>query len=433
MEEATVAHVLIFPCPLQGHVGSMLKLAELLALHHLHVTFLNTECIHNRLTRFGDIETLSECYPTLHFKTISDCYNEGLHPGSGDSSMGDIMLSTTLHAKPLLRQILVSENPGTPKVSCIIQDGIFGSLAIDLASELGIRIPIIHFRASSACCFWPYFWIPKLFECKELPIRGDEDMDRIIRNMPGMENLLRCRDLPSFCRPSSQGNMSMDWVALQTKQSLEADALILNTFEELDGPILSQIRLHFPKLYTIGPLHHHLNVTKAAAARWLDAQPQGSVIYVSFGSSTIVKREELMEFWHGLVSSKKRFLWVMRHDLVAGKGKDDRILAEVEEGTKEKGFIVEWAPQEEVLAHKATGGFLTHSGWNSTLESLVAGVPMICWPYFADQQVNNRKEEFLRSTQEMGMLAHSVSPGGSSYSTLHDLVQYIKSASQENK
>nr|KYP66365.1 Cytokinin-O-glucosyltransferase 2 [Cajanus cajan] len=479
MEEATVAHVLVFPCPLQGHVGSMLKLAELLALHHLHVTFLNTECIHNRLTRFGAIEALLECYPTLHFKTISDCYNEGQHPGSRDNSMGDITLSTTLHAKPLLRQILVSENPGTPKVSCIIQDGIFGSLAIDLASELGIRIPIIHFRASSACCFWPYFWIPKLFECKELPIR-DEDMDRMIRNMPGMENLLRCRDLPSFCRPSSQGNMSMDWVALQTKQSLEADALILNTFEELDGPILSQIRLHFPKLYTIGPLHHHLNVTKAtgilslrtvffqvdrSCMAWLDAQPQGSVIYVSFGSSTIVKREELMEFWHGLVSSKKRFLWVMRHDLVAGKGNDDRIPAEVEEGTKEKGFIVEWAPQEEVLAHKATGGFLTHSGWNSTLESLVAGVPMICWPYFADQQVNNRfvsevwklgldmkdvcdrhvvenmvndltdhrKEEFLRSTQEMGMLAHSVSPGGSSYSSLHDLVQYIKSASQENK
>ncbi|KAK7366881.1 hypothetical protein VNO80_08884 [Phaseolus coccineus] len=198
---------------------------------------------------------------------------------------------------------------------------------------------------------------------------------------------------------------------------------------------------------------------------WLDAQPEGSVMYVSFGSSTIVKREDLMEIWHGLVNSKKRFLWVMRPDIVAGKQNNDNIPAEVEEGTKERGFIVEWAPQEEVVAHKAIGGFLTHSGWNSTLESLVAGVPMICWPYFADQQINSRfvsevwkvgldmkdvcdrdvvekmvndlmvhrREEFLKSAKTMATLADkSVSPGGSSYSSLHDFIQYIKSTSREN-
>ncbi|TKY69966.1 7-deoxyloganetic acid glucosyltransferase [Spatholobus suberectus] len=163
------AHVLIFPCPAQGHVSSMLKLAELLALEDLHVTFLNTELIHNRLARFGDIQALSAHYPTLHFKTISDCYNEGHHPGFGDR-VGDIIVSITLHAKPLLRDILVSESPGIPKVSCIIQDGIFGSLATDLAAEL--RIPLIHFRTISACSFWAYLCVPKLFECKELPIRG---------------------------------------------------------------------------------------------------------------------------------------------------------------------------------------------------------------------------------------------------------------------
>ncbi|CAJ1931268.1 unnamed protein product [Sphenostylis stenocarpa] len=477
------AHVVVFPCPLQGHVGSMLKLAELLALHHLHVTFINTHSNHNRLTRFGNIQALSASYSTLHFITIADCYREGKHPGSRDATMGDIMLSTTLHAKPLLRNILVSESPAIPKVSCVIQDGIFGSLSNDLASELGIRIPIIHFRTSSACCFWPYFWIPKLFESKELPIRGDGDMDRTISNIPGMENLLRCRDLPSFCRPGAKGNMSIDWVSFQTQQSLAADALILNTFEELDHLVLSQIRLHFPKVYTAGPVHHHLNVRKAETNKgndspsfgnsffetdrsckaWLDAQPQGSVIYVSFGSSTIVTREELMEFWHGLVNSKKRFLLVMRPDLVVGRENDDQILEKLKEETKERGLILEWTPQEEVLAHKAIGGFLTHSGWNSTLESLVAGVPMICWPYFADQQVNSRfvsevwkvgldmkdvcdrdvvekmvndlmvhrREEFLKSAQAMAMLAHkSVSPGGSSYSSMEDLIHYIKSASK---
>ncbi|RDX81357.1 7-deoxyloganetic acid glucosyltransferase, partial [Mucuna pruriens] len=487
MVEAVGAHALIFPCPIPAHVGSMLKLAELLALRRLHVTFLNTDYIHNRLTRFGDIQALSACYPTLHFKTVSDCYDEGHHPGFGDR-IGDIIVSITLHAKPFLRDILVCTSPGIPKVSCVIQDGIFGSLAADVAAELGIRIPAIHFRTISACCFWAYFCVPKLLDCKELPIRGirsgDEDMDRIISNMPGMENLLRCRDLPSFCRPGPEGNF-LDWAVLRTQQSLEADAVMLNTTEELEGPVLAQMRHHFPRLYTLGPLHHHLNIRKAESNKandipkfrnslfevegscmaWLDAQPQGSVLYVSFGSSTIVKRDELIEIWHGLVNSKKRFLWVMRPDIVAAKDRDDRIPAELEEGTRERGFIVGWAPQDEVLAHKAVGGFLTHSGWNSTLDSVVAGVPMICRPYFADQQINSRfvsevwklgldmkdvcdrrvveemvndlmvhrREEFLRSAQTMAVSVHkSVSPGGSSYSSLDDLFQYIKLAGQEN-
>ncbi|KAG5059182.1 hypothetical protein JHK87_000211 [Glycine soja] len=476
------AHVLIFPLPLPGHLGSMLKLAELLALDNIHVTFVDTENIHIRLTRFGDIQELSECYPTLHFKTIPDCYDEeGEHPGFGDR-VGDFITSTAQHAKPFLRDILLSQHsPGIPKVSCIIQDGIFGALSSDFAAEL--RIPLIHFRTVSSCCFWAYFCVPKLLDCKELPIKGEEDMDRIIRNMPGMENLLRCRDLPSFCRPNTEGNF-LEWAVFRTRQSLAADALMLNTFEDLEGSVLSQMGQHLPKLYTIGPIHHHLKIRKAESNKakdiptfknslfqvdrscmaWLEAQPQGSVIYVSFGSSTIVKREDLMEIWHGLVNSKKRFLWVMRPDIVAAKDNDDRIPAEVEEGTRERGLIVGWAPQEDVLAHKAVGGFFTHNGWNSTLDSVVAGVPMICWPYFADQQINSRfvsevwklgldmkdvcdrhvvekmvndlmvhrKEEFLKSAQEMAMLAHkSVTPGGSSYSSFDDLIQYIKSASKE--
>ena len=168
-----------------------------------------------------------------------------------------------------------------------------------------------------------------------------------------------------------------------------------------------------------------------------------------------------MEIWHGLVDSKKRFLWAIRPDMVAGDDAGgDRVPAELVQGTRERGFMVGWAPQEEVLAHRAVGGFLTHGGWNSTLESVVAGVPMVCWPYFADQQVNSRlvsevwkvgvdmkdvcerevvvrmvndvmverREEFERSVKALAVLANKcVCEGGSSYTNLEDLVRYIKS------
>jgi UDP:flavonoid glycosyltransferase YjiC (YdhE family) len=98
--------------------------------------------------------------------------------------------------------------------------------------------------------------------------------------------------------------------------------------------------------------------------------------------------EQLVEFGWGLANSKLPFFWVIRPDLVIGESAilPPEFVAE----TKERSLIAEWCPQEEVLNHPSVGGFLTHSGWNSTVESLIAGVPILCWPLFADQQMNCR-------------------------------------------
>ncbi|BAT99440.1 hypothetical protein VIGAN_10088200 [Vigna angularis var. angularis] len=477
--EAGGHHVLLLPGPMQGNVNSMMKLAQLLALHHFHITFLTTDFIHRRLHRFADIHSLSQIYPNLEIKTISDGLPDD-HPRSDRNALADLYSSMNSHAKPLIRDIILSQTAAKPKITCLIGDGFFGGLTADVADEVGI--PVIHFRAISASCFWALFCAPNLFESNELPIRGEEDMDRIIATLPGMENILRCRDLPGFFRGTETNLVDpLKSTVFDCHQTLRARGVILNTFEDLDGPLLTQMRLKFLRVFAVGPLHAHLNYRRVSDAKttpstssfweedrscltWLDSQPLKSVLYVSFGSITTVTRERLMEFWYGLVNSKKRFLWVIRPDMVAGADNDERVAAELEEGTKERGFIVGWAPQEEVLAHKAIGGFLTHSGWNSTLESLVAGVPMICWPCFADQQINSRfvsevwklgldmkdlcdrdvvekmvndlmvhrREEFLKSAQAMATLADkSVSPGGSSYSSLHDLVEFIKSASRK--
>jgi hypothetical protein len=164
-------HVLIFPLPAQGHVNSMLKLAELLSLAGLHVTFLNTDYNHDRLLRYTNILTRFSCFPGFQFKTIPD----GLppdHPRSGDDFM-DLFDSLNSVTKPLFREMLFSgqsnSNSSGRSVTCIIADGIF-SFPIDVGNELGI--PVIHFRTISACCIWAYFSIPYMIEAGDLPIRG---------------------------------------------------------------------------------------------------------------------------------------------------------------------------------------------------------------------------------------------------------------------
>ncbi|XVF83824.1 hypothetical protein PTKIN_Ptkin16aG0524200 [Pterospermum kingtungense] len=466
---AACPHVLVFPLPMQGHVNSMFKLAELLALTGFKVTFLNSEHNHERLVKYTNMTSHFARYPGFEFKTIADGLPDD-HPRSGDwvlERFGAMEVKT----KASLRELLLNISP---PVDCIIGDGFLG-FALDVAKELGI--PYIYFRTISACCFWALYSIPDIIQAGELPIRGE--MDRLITTVPGMETFLRCRDLPSFCRAIDMADSVLQLVVKQTRKSLQAHSLILNTFEDLEGPILSHIRTKCPHIYAIGPIHAQLNTRLRAkygesskpfsnslwevdrsCISWLDKQTKQSVMYVSFGSITITSREQLIELWYGLVNSNKRFMWVVRPNSVTGPdGEGEDVPVELLEATKDRGYIVGWAPQEEVLNHPAVGGFLTHSGWNSTFESVVAGVPMICWPYFADQQINSRfvsevwkigldmkdvcdrkvvekmvnelmvdrREEFVKSAAEMSKLANeSVSVGGSSYSNLDRLIEDIR-------
>ncbi|KAI3427705.1 Glycosyltransferase, partial [Psidium guajava] len=466
------AHIVIFPLAAQGHVNSMLKLAELLALSGLHITFINFEHIHHRLLQHADIQARFVAYPYFRFKIVSD----GLavdHPRTGDHFMTTFnhMKSIT---KPLFEELVAA--PDRP-VTCIIADGIL-TFTIDVGKDL--RVPIIAFRTISASAFWAYFRIPRMIENGELPIKGDEGMDHIVTSVPGMKDILRCRDLPSVCRVSDLSDWLLQYVMTQTLQTARAQGLILNSFDQLEGPAISQIRTNIPKLYTIGPLHSHLKSRLSSSSpssppppsasnglwevdrsciSWLDEQPPKSVIYVSFGTVTTINRYDFTELWHGLVNSRRRFLWVVRPDSLA-EGDPGAVAEELREATAERGCVVGWAPQEEVLHHGAVAAFLTHSGWNSTLESVVAGKPMVCWPFFADQQVNSRlvshawkvgldmkdvcdrvvvermvngvmgerKEEFAAAGADVARRAReAVSKGGSSWDNLDRLIEDIRS------
>ncbi|KAL6328298.1 hypothetical protein AAG906_034441 [Vitis piasezkii] len=447
MDQQSVSpHVLILPFPLQGNVNSMLKLAELLCLAGIQVTFLNCHYPHHCLLSYSNVQARFSRYPGFRFETISD----GLpmeHPRTAEQFL-DIV-------DGMMISWCRSTSDTRPPLTCIMADQLM-SFATDVANEVGL--PIVIFCAISACSFWAYFSFPQLIEAGEVPITGD-DMDRLVVSVPGMEGFLRRRDLPSSGRVNDVAYPGLQHLMKIFRQAQRAHALVINTFDDLEGPVLSQIRDHYPRTYAVGPLHAHLKSKLASETStsqssnsfreedkscipWLDRQPPKSVIYVSFGSLAIITKDELREFWHGLVNSGSRFLWVIRPDALVGKDEE-----------------LGWAPQEEVLQHPAVGGFLTHSGWNSTLESIIAGLPMICWPYFADQQINSRfvshvwklgmdmkdtcdrvtvekmvrdlmeekRAEFMKAADTMATSAKkSVSEGGSSYCNLGSLIEEIR-------
>ncbi|MCD9646126.1 hypothetical protein HAX54_035678 [Datura stramonium] len=396
--ETSIPHVLIFPLPLQSTINSTLQLAELLCLAGgLRVTFLNTNHNQQRLLRHSDVQSRFEQYPGFRFLTISDGLPED-HPRSAEQ-FGDIISSLQSVAEPFLKEMLSDD----VAVTCVIPDGLF-YYAVDIGNEMGV--PVIIFDTISPSCLWVYLCLPKLIEAGVLPFKGN--LDALVTNVPALEGLLRRRDLPHFCLLDYRTDQNFQAVFKEIERIPKAHGLILNSFEDLDGPFLSCIRSYSPKTYAIGPVHLNLQTRLAAKAtpllsssnslweedhtsiKWLDEQSIGSVIYVSFGSLAVVSRNEMLEFWHGLMNSKVKFLWVMRPNMLKGGESHDQLMKELAEDCKGTGYIVSWAPQKMVLAHPSVGGFLTHSGWNSTLESVVEGKPMICWPQYVDQRVTSR-------------------------------------------
>ncbi|XP_074271882.1 7-deoxyloganetic acid glucosyltransferase-like [Silene latifolia] len=494
VQDAPIPHVLIFPLPIQGPVNSMLKLAELLifATNDIHVTFLTTDHVYNRLQVSAPTTTCFHRHPRLSVHTFSDGLPEG-HIRGGDKFL-EMMDAVKDVSRSLIKEMLVSnvssnainvQNLKHP-FTCMIADGLY-DFAVDVGNQAGI--PVLYFDTISPCCLWVCMCLPRLIDAGHVPIRDMQDLNALVDVVPGMEAFLRRCDLPDMCRGRDDMDLiNMQRILAQVKQFQRAQGIILNTFHDLEPTLLSHISSHcLSQVYTLGPLHFLLQrkmeicslqdslVTSICSnsfwkedkscMAWLDRQQPRSVIYCSFGSQVVMTKEQLIEFWHGLVNSGSTFLWVKRPGSVIGMDDDFRkwnkemdtgLINEIER----KGLIVSWAPQEEVLSHSAIGGFLTHSGWNSTIESITNGVPMICWPHYVDQLVNSRvvsevwklgfdikdtcdrvtiekmvkdvmnlrKNEFLDNATRLANLAkRSVDEGGSSYLSLDCLIEDIRS------
>ncbi|KAM3262877.1 hypothetical protein ACQJBY_053175 [Aegilops geniculata] len=401
--EVKKPHAVIVPLPTQGHVTPMLKLAKLLHCKGFHITFVNTEYNHRRLVRSRGPAAV-EGLPDFRFATIPD----GLPPSDADATQDipSVCYSTMTTCLPPLKRLLGELNRGGPPVTCVVADNVM-SFSVDAAAEIGV--PCVLFWTASACGYMGYRNFRFLMQEGIAPLKDEAQLsngylDTPVKQAPGMSRHMRLRDFPSFICTTDRDDVMLNFLLHHSEQAGRAAAVIVNTLDELEQPALDAMRAMLPRVYTIGPLNLLADKGEAgplagiraslwredrSCLEWLDGREPRSVVYVNFGSITTMSSEELVEFAWGLANCGHPFLWIVRNDLLA-KGAAVQLPPEFLEATKGRCLLASWCEQEAVLRHQAVGVFLTHSGWNSALVSISAGVPMLCWPFFAEQQTNAR-------------------------------------------
>nr|AFJ53000.1 UDP-glycosyltransferase 1 [Linum usitatissimum] len=400
-------HAVCVPFPAQSHIKATLKCAKLLHSRGFHITFVNTEFNHTRFLNSGGPHAL-DGLPDFRFATIPDGIPHS-DPGATQDvpamcdSVMNFMMTPFRQLVRKLNDLEVMSESGWPPVSCVVADGMM-VFALEVAREIGV--PSLSYWTFAACGFMGFKQYRPLVDQGVTPFKDDSYLtngflDKAVE-VPGMKNM-RYRDLPTFIQTTDPKEPIFHNLMLGAEAVPIASALLLHTFEALEVDVLAALNTMYPdRVYTAGPMQLLLNQAKhtsdldsisyslweedSKCLRWLDSKPVNSVLYVNFGSVMTMSKHHLIEFAMGFVNSEVSFLWVIRPDLVIGESA--ALPPEFQEKADKIGLISGWCPQEEVLNHPAVGGFLTHCGWGSTIETLSAGVPVLCWPFFADQQTN---------------------------------------------
>ena len=278
-----------------------------------------------------------------------------------------------MHLREPVSKLLQSLSSQAERV-IVIHDSLMGSVAQDAINMPNVKRYAFHIF--SVFNNFDYFW-----EEMGRPPVGDFQFP----DFPSIEGCI----LPAF----------MDFHAAQYEFLKFRDGDIYNTSRVIEGPYVELLeRINGgKKVWALGPLNP-LAIEKKdfrhSCMEWLDKQEPNSVIYVSFGSLTTLTEEQIQQIASGLEQSKQKFIWMLRD---AGKGnifdgseaKEGKLENGFEERVKCMGLVIrDWAPQLEILNHSSTGGFMTHCGWNSCLESLTMGVPIAAWPVHSDQPRN---------------------------------------------
>ncbi|KAJ8767080.1 hypothetical protein K2173_012638 [Erythroxylum novogranatense] len=393
-EKRKQLHIFFFPFMIQGHIIPVLDMAKLFASRGVKTSFVTTPA--NAALFSKSVESMKSEGHNSDILIINFPVKEaGLPDGfeSFDSAETREMsrksfLATSFLAQPL-DQLLEEHRP-----SCIVADMLF-PWATGVASKHGIPRLVFH----GTCCFSVC-----ATECVRVyephrTLSSDDDVF-VIPGLPG-EIRLKRKQLPVFMRLGSE---FCKFYGEIKKSELESFGVLVNSFYELEQVYVDYYRDGLGrKAWHIGPLalcHNDIeskanrgkeaSIDKNKCLEWLNSKKPISVVYVCFGSLANFESSQLLEIARALEDSKQYFIWVVKRER-SGEDTEDWLPEGYEIRNEGKGLIIRgWSPQLMILEHEAVGAFVTHCGWNSTLEAITVGVPMVTWPVAAEQFYNEK-------------------------------------------
>ncbi|KAK4481632.1 hypothetical protein RD792_012537 [Penstemon davidsonii] len=271
------------------------------------------------------------------------------------------------------------------KISCLISDA-FLWFACDLAEKRGV--PWVAFWTAASCSLSAHTYTDAIQNA--VGSKGSEEIaNQTVSFIPGLSTL-QFNDLPPEIFPNKDPTPLALTIYNMVQKLPKSTAVVLNSFEEIDPIITKDLKSKFQHFLNIGPsiLTFPTPDDKNECLSWLKNQTNPrSVIYISFGTLISPPPNEIAALAGTLEELKLPFLWSIKDHAkkFLPEGFSERI--------SEFGKIVSWAPQLQLLQQSCVGVFITHCGWNSVLESVTSGVPMICRPFFGDQKVNGKMVE----------------------------------------
>ncbi|XP_022890352.1 UDP-glycosyltransferase 88B1-like [Olea europaea var. sylvestris] len=390
--------IVLYPSPGIGHLISMVELGKLLLKHRpsFSITIFITTAPYTTGVTAPYINHVASTTSSITFHQLSTVE---LSPTSAAIPFEELLFEIPRLNNPYLHEALQNISQKSNLLAFFID--FFCNAAFEVSSKLGI--PTYYFYTSGASALCVFLHIPTLHETITKNIKDVHDYIKIPGTPP-----IYSQDLPKvlFDRESRIYKLFLETAVQMGKSS----GILVNSFEALESRAVKALsdglsipNSPTPPVHCIGPLiaskDNGSNNDEHECLSWLNLQPSKSVVFLCFGSMGSFTAEQLQEMAAGLENSGHRFLWVVRNPPTDDETKGNSAPAEPDldallpegflERTKDKGLVVKsWAPQLEVLNHDSIGGFVTHCGWNSALEAICAGVPMLAWPLYAEQRMN---------------------------------------------
>ncbi|GMN44194.1 hypothetical protein TIFTF001_013387 [Ficus carica] len=370
-------HVAVAAFPFGTHAGPLFTVVRRLAAASPGTTFSFFNTSQSNKTIFNKDTTTQ--FPNIKAYDVWDGVPEGYAFTGKPQERIELFMTAALESLRFNIETAVAETGR--KVSCLLTDAFFW-FGGEIAQDMGVP-SWIQFWTAGPCSLSAHFYTDLIRQQNATEPKG-----RPLSFIPGMAKIL-VQDLPEGVLFGNLESVFSHMLHQMGQMLPRATAVFINSFEELDTNITNDLKSKFKKFLNVGPLNlaspPPLTPDESGCLQWLEKQKvAASVAYISFGSVMVPPQEELEAIAAALEGSGVPFIWSLR----------DNVRQNLPNGflekTRKNGMVVPWAPQNAVLAHNAVGVFVTHCGWNSVMESIVGGVPMICRPFFGDQRLNGR-------------------------------------------